>query len=298
MRRGLAAIAILSLMLVAVARRPAAACSPGAQIQVYPAGGRVVPENAVPRALIAFGGEEADPIELARDGVPVTTAIEVDEVGRGWLQAYVITPASLLAPGPYRLSAGELEPIDFTVVEGEDVTVPPAATDVAVHATWVEGDDCFAGSPRISLTLTQADDDWTPAESLAYHIDVATRPDRLALDDVPSLPALSRTSGDRGSELVIEAPGGPEPRQPLTPGTWYVAVRAIDEAGNLGPASAPVEFTVPDGSGCAAAGGGGGAPGALAVVIALLLGRQTRHRRRRSAWARARSPSRAATRLG
>lgn len=283
MRRGLVAIAILSLMLVAVARRPAAACSPGPQIQVYPAGGRVVPANAVPRALVAFGFVEPDAIELARDGVPVTAAVEVDDVGRGWLQAYVITPANLLAPGQYRLSGGDLEPTEFTVVDGEDVTAPPAATDVAVDATWVEGDECVAGSPRVSLTLTQTDDDWTPAGSLAYHVYVATTSEGLALDDVPSLPALSQTPGERGSELVIEAPLGPEPRQPLTPGTWYVAVRAIDEAGNLGPASAPVGFTVPDGSGCAAAGGGGGAPGGLAVVIALLLGRQARERRRRRA---------------
>jgi hypothetical protein len=274
MRRGLVAIAILSLLLVAVARRPAAACSPGPQIQVYPASGRVVPANAVPRALVAFGGVEPDGIELARDGVPVTTAVEVDDVALGWLRAYVITPADLLSPGQYRLSAGELEPTEFAVVEGEDVSEPPAATDIAVHATWVEGDECVDGSPRVSLTLTQADDDWTPAESLAYHVYVATTPDQLAFDDVPSLPALSRTRGDRGSELLIEAPLGPEPRQPLTPGTWYVAIRAIDEAGNLGPASAPVAFAVPDGGGCAAAGGGRGALGALAVVIALLVGRK------------------------
>ena len=139
-------------------------------------------------------------------------------------------------------------------------------------------------APQIRVhPATQADDDWTPAESLAYHVYVATSPDRLALDDVPSLPAVSRTSADRGSELVIEAPGGPEPRQPLTLGTWYVAVRAIDEAGNLGPASAPVAFDVPDGSGCAAAGGGGGAPAGLAVVMALLVGGQARDRQRRRA---------------
>ncbi len=280
MRCVLTAVVMLSLAPVALDRRPAAACSLAPRTQAYPSAGRVVAENAIARVLLLHAEVEPGAVVLKRDGVEVPATVEVDRLMLAAMHELVITPADELAPGLYQLSGNGLETVEFTVIEGVDVTAPGAPTDVAAHATYIEGDGhCLAGAPKVSLTLTPAEDDWTPADALAYQVYLAPAPDELALDDAPSIPALVPTRREHGRELTISNPGGTQPRASLSPGTWYVALRAIDEAGNLGPPSEPVAFTVPASAGCAAAGGASGAPAGLVVAVALL-SRRRRNRRR------------------
>ncbi|MFP2913149.1 MYXO-CTERM sorting domain-containing protein [Pyxidicoccus sp. 3LFB2] len=244
------------------------ATSPPPSIIFHPAEGgqRLLPSNAsfiasstarrLPAAAVSLFDAMGAPL-------PVTVETGIDAIG-----AVRAKPQAQLPPGRYRLEV-DGESLSFDLGEEADTEAPSAITGVRVGEAQ-------------RLEFSHPTDNVTAAPWLGYAVYTAPAP---ALPDTEGAPAIAAYWRPDGGPLVgllrgdncyaVFAKGAT--------GRYNVSLRARDEAGNLGPPSAPVELDVARLPECAAEdtdeGGCSAAPAPVllpAVVLPWLAWRRRR----------------------
>jgi MYXO-CTERM domain-containing protein len=253
-----------------------------------PAPGRdTVAQNVVPRSIFV-GKLPASPndIKLLReDGTQVDSEVTLDPLGEKVMHCEMKPRSLILPPGKYKVvTASRPEGATaFTVTAGSD-SAPPAGITKAT-ATGDYRDGAF----QVKATFQPPADDRTPTDGLAYNVYLARDP---ALPDTSGAPSLVATRADKqpdGRVSVVVASGDVNlsPRTKLDGSKWRMQIRAVDEAGNLGPPSDVITISLPPegsttpGAGCACSSPGnrglrGGGAAACLGLAALVLRRRRR----------------------
>lgn len=237
-----------------------------------PASGRDnVAQNVIPRSIY-IGKVPAAPgdIKLVReDGAVVPSEVTLDALGEKVMHCAMKPMSLVLPPGKYKVvTAAKPEgATTFTVTLGSDSSPPAGITKADVTKS-----DFTGGAFQISATFQPPADDRTPTDALAYNVYLARDP---TLPDSTGAPSFVATRVDKlpdGRVSLVVADGDIVLGQKtqLGGGKWRMQIRAVDEAGNLGPPSDSLLLTLPaEGSsvpegGCACTSARAPAPGATA----------------------------------
>ncbi|HYH95313.1 hypothetical protein [Hyalangium sp.] len=224
-----------------LAASSASATSPPPITSVYPNWQEQgLPSNPLLTVHAAYG-HRLDPDKvLLFDGLdnelPVTLTPEAD--ARGSIE---VKPSAPLSPGVYRLKTG-FEEYSLNVNQEADTAAPSAIVEPSV-AVERGGKDRLGD---ITIVFAAPTDNDTPSKELGYDIWVSKAPAEPDLEGKPTLMATTGSVLEDGKVRVSLAPGGlcitslPSDAS----GRFIARLRARDAAGNLGPASAPIQVEV------------------------------------------------------
>jgi hypothetical protein len=270
----------LQCLAVLLAAQAASAESPPVVLRIYPEFSGAVPPNTVIIAH-AHRGYQLDPSKVVLrdplgDEVPSTITPEADERG-----GVMVKPSAPLSANSYYLLHTGLG-VERLDVLGEPDTTPPSAIIGPTVTVAFSSDDRVED---VSLGFPAPTDNTLPRSEVGYDVWVSQAPNE---PDLNAKPTLMGTKGRllRDEMHVSLAPGqfcvAALPSK--SSGRFIVRLRARDAAGNLGPASEPIEVQVDKVPECLAPGEntdkGCSAVPALApaawVAVALWLSRRRR----------------------
>lgn len=156
-----------------------------------------------------------------------------------------------------------LNVIDYIDTEAPSAPVVGSARDTTSDAPSGCSSTTCGGVPSFVVRLTPSTDDFTPAERITYAVYIGTTVESAS----GSLPIEYRIADDGTVDSLTVQNSGID---------QYVAVQAIDQAGNRSPLSTPV--LVVGKSGCSTAPRSADAAVSMIIVIASLAVRRIRRR--------------------